>query len=64
LVKGLNITRTETGYIVGSELHKLHVNWIETQVENKTEAKVEKIDPAEVRGMRAMARSMRYIVDG
>jgi hypothetical protein len=35
-----------------------------TKVENESEAKVENIDPAEVRRIRAMANSMRYIMVG
>src|SRR5205823_3246777 len=45
-------------------VYKQHIARVETKVENASEAKVEDIDPAEVRRMRAYANSMRYIVDG
>ena len=44
--------------------YRERISGFETLVENKTEAEVEKIDPVEIRRMRAMAQSMTYMVSG
>jgi len=44
-------------------IYKRYIFQSETNVENESEAGVESIDPAEIRRMRALAKSMRYIAD-
>jgi hypothetical protein len=44
-------------------VYKLHITRTEAKPENRTEMKVENFDRAEMCRMRAMARSMRYLVD-
>jgi hypothetical protein len=44
-------------------VYKLHITRTETEVDDRIERNVENIAPADVRRMRAMAQSMRYIVD-
>jgi hypothetical protein len=42
-------------------IYKMHITLTETEVDNTIETNVEINDPAEMRRMRAMAQSMRYI---